>query len=48
MKSKYPTPTLIPAVQTDNEAEVNRSQIMVHAIICMDIIKLRISYVTDL
>ena len=25
MKSKYPTPTLIPALQTDNDDEVNRS-----------------------
>jgi hypothetical protein len=41
MKSKYPTPTLIPALQTNNEDEVNRSQIMVHAIIFMDKIKFR-------
>ena len=26
MKSKYPTPTLIPTLQTDNEDGVNRSQ----------------------
>jgi hypothetical protein len=38
----------IPAFQTDNEAEVNRSQIMVLATICMDIVRHRTSYLTDL